>query len=160
MPKAVARSMKSNATACESRDILSSRWRVFWLYWLPAIAIVAVGPLAISTGWRAHHNGHGMYSERAPLWARSLLPHRTVLLPDGPGRIVVRSRHPASRQEQLEPARPNNPGRCHRPVVPTRDVSWKISNRPSRSWQRSLSHFFRFHRLRGLPEKSVLNSVS
>ena len=23
------------------------------LYWLPAIAIVAVGPLAISSGWRA-----------------------------------------------------------------------------------------------------------
>ena len=45
--------MKSDATTCESRDILSSRWRVFMLYWLPAIAIVAVGPLAISSGWRA-----------------------------------------------------------------------------------------------------------
>ena len=44
--------MKSDATTCESRDILSSRWRVFILYWLPAIAIVAVGPLAISSGWR------------------------------------------------------------------------------------------------------------
>ncbi len=45
--------MKSDATTCESHDILSSRWRVFMLYWLPAIAIVAVGPLAISSGWRA-----------------------------------------------------------------------------------------------------------
>src|SRR5215472_12318054 len=45
--------MKSDATTCESRDILSSRWLVFTLYWLPAIAILAVGPLAISNGWRA-----------------------------------------------------------------------------------------------------------
>src|SRR5262245_43623020 len=45
--------MKSDATTCESRDILSSRWRVFMLYWLPAFAIVAVGPLAISSGSRA-----------------------------------------------------------------------------------------------------------
>ena len=45
--------MKSDATSCESSDILSSRWRVFMLYWLPAIAIVAVGPLAISSAWRA-----------------------------------------------------------------------------------------------------------
>ena len=45
--------MKSDDPACKSRDILSSRWRVFLLYWLPAIAIVAVGPLAISNGWRA-----------------------------------------------------------------------------------------------------------
>ena len=45
--------MKSGARTCESLDILSSRWRVFVLYWLPAIAIVAVGPLAISNAWRA-----------------------------------------------------------------------------------------------------------
>ena len=45
--------MKSGATACKSRDILSSRWRVFLLYWLPAIAMVVVGPLTISNGWRA-----------------------------------------------------------------------------------------------------------
>ena len=45
--------MKSDATTCESRDILSSRRLVFTLYWLPAIAILAVGPLAISNGWRA-----------------------------------------------------------------------------------------------------------
>ena len=45
--------MKSDATTCESRDILSSRWRVFVLYWLPVIAIVAVGPLPISNAWRA-----------------------------------------------------------------------------------------------------------
>jgi hypothetical protein len=45
--------MKSDATTCETRDILTSRWRVFMLYWLPAIAIVAVGPLAITSGLRA-----------------------------------------------------------------------------------------------------------
>ena len=44
--------MKSDAPTCESRDILSSRWRVFVLYWLPAIAIVVVGAPAISNGWR------------------------------------------------------------------------------------------------------------
>ena len=45
--------MESNATTCKSRDILSSRWRVFLLYWLPAIAIVVAGPVAISNAWRA-----------------------------------------------------------------------------------------------------------
>ena len=44
--------MESNATTCKSRDILSSRWRVFILYWLPAIAIVVAGAPAISSGWR------------------------------------------------------------------------------------------------------------
>ena len=44
--------MKSNATTCKSRDILSSRWRVFILYWLPASAIVVAGAPAISSGWR------------------------------------------------------------------------------------------------------------
>jgi len=44
--------MKSDAPACESRDILSSRLRVFVLYWLPAIAIVVAGAPAISNGWR------------------------------------------------------------------------------------------------------------
>ena len=44
--------MKSDATACKSRDILSSRWRVFILYWLPAIAIVMAGAPAITSGWR------------------------------------------------------------------------------------------------------------
>lgn len=44
--------MESNTTTCESRDILSSRWRVFSLYWLPALAIVVAGALAISRGWR------------------------------------------------------------------------------------------------------------
>ena len=44
--------MESNATTCKSRDILSSRWRVFLLYWLPAIAIVVAGVPAISSGWR------------------------------------------------------------------------------------------------------------
>src|SRR5262245_17815916 len=45
--------MKSDATTCESRDILSRRWLVFMVYWLPVIAIVAVGPLAISSGRRS-----------------------------------------------------------------------------------------------------------
>ena len=44
--------MESNATTCKSRDILSSRWRVFLLYWLPAIAIVVAGVPAVSNGWR------------------------------------------------------------------------------------------------------------
>ena len=44
--------MDSNDTTCRSRDILSSRWRVFMLYWLPAIAIVVAGIPAISSGWR------------------------------------------------------------------------------------------------------------
>lgn len=44
--------MGSNATTCNSRDILSSRWHVFMLYWLPAIAIVAAGVPVISNGWR------------------------------------------------------------------------------------------------------------
>ena len=44
--------MESNTTTCKSRDILSSRWRVFILYWLPAIAIVVAGAPAISSGWR------------------------------------------------------------------------------------------------------------
>jgi len=44
--------VESNAATCKSRDILSSRWRVFMLYWLPAIAIVVAGVPAISSGWR------------------------------------------------------------------------------------------------------------
>ena len=44
--------MESNATTCKSRDILSSRWRVFMLYWLPAIAVVVAGVPAISSGRR------------------------------------------------------------------------------------------------------------
>ena len=44
--------MESETTTCKSRDILSSRWRVFILYWLPAIAIVVAGAPAISNGWR------------------------------------------------------------------------------------------------------------
>ena len=44
--------MESNPTTCKSPDILSNRWRVFFLYWLPALAIVGAGAQAISTGWR------------------------------------------------------------------------------------------------------------
>src|SRR5215831_13122137 len=76
---------------------------------------------------RARHNGRGVYCERAPLWARALLPHRPLLPPDGLHRVVVRSRHPASRGERLEPARYSGPGRRPRPVVPARDVFGNIS---------------------------------
>jgi hypothetical protein len=44
--------MKSDSPTCESRDILSSRWRVFLVYWLPAIAMVVAGAPAISNGSR------------------------------------------------------------------------------------------------------------
>jgi len=44
--------VESETTTCKSRDILSSRRRVFVLYWLPAIAIVVAGAPAISNGWR------------------------------------------------------------------------------------------------------------
>ena len=44
--------MEANTTTCKSRDILSSRWRVFLLYWLPAIAIVMAGAPAIGSGRR------------------------------------------------------------------------------------------------------------
>jgi hypothetical protein len=44
--------VESNPTTCKSADILSNRWRVFFLYWLPALAIVGAGAQAISTGWR------------------------------------------------------------------------------------------------------------
>ena len=47
--------MKSDATTCESRDILSRRWLVFTQYWLPAIAMLAVGPLAISNALSTSH---------------------------------------------------------------------------------------------------------
>ena len=129
--------MESNATTCKSRDILSSWWRVFILYWLPVIAIIVAVTPAISSGWRtvvwdcrARHNGRGVYCECGPLWTRALLPNRPLLPPDGPRRIVVRSRHPASWGERLEPAWPNNPDRRHHPVVPARDVFGKY-------WQRN-----------------------
>ena len=44
--------MEPNAATCKSRDILSHQWRVFMLYWIPAIAIVAAGVPAVSDGWR------------------------------------------------------------------------------------------------------------
>jgi len=64
---------------------------------------------------------------RAPMWAHALFPHRPLLPPDGPHRIVVLSSHPASRGEQLEPARLDDPDRRHRPVVSARDVFGKMS---------------------------------
>jgi len=125
--------VESNATTCKSRDILSSRWRVFILYWLPAIAIIVAGTPAISSGWRTvvwtvalATMGRGVYCECGPLWARALLSHRPLLPPNGRRRIVVRSRHPASWGERLEPAWPNNPDRRRHPVVPARDVFGEI----------------------------------
>jgi hypothetical protein len=44
--------MESNAISCKSRDMLSSRWRVLVLYWLPAVAIVVAGAPAVSSHWR------------------------------------------------------------------------------------------------------------
>lgn len=128
--------MKSDSTTCESRDILSSRWRVFILYWLPAIAIVVVGPLDISSGWRAVVWTVALATMGMACIVNALRCGRMhcfltgLLLPDGSRRIIVRSRHPASRSEWLEPARPNNPDRRHRPVVPARDVFGKISKGP------------------------------
>src|SRR5215470_2556112 len=75
---------------------------------------------------RSRQYGSGVYCERAALWARALLPHRPLFPSDGPRRIVVRFGHPASRRERLEPARHDNPGRHHRPVVLAGDVSGKI----------------------------------
>lgn len=44
--------MEPDATTCRSRDILSSPLRTFVVFWLPAIAIVVSGALAIGNGWR------------------------------------------------------------------------------------------------------------
>jgi hypothetical protein len=143
--------MKSDSRTCESRDILSSRWRVFILYLLPAIAIVVVGPLDISSGWRAVVWTVALATMGMACIVNALRCGRVhcfltgpFLLPDGPRRIIVRSRHAASRREWLEPARTNYSGRRHRPVVPARDFFGKISKEPSGYWQRSLSHSFRF----------------
>ena len=91
---------------------------------------------------RAGHHGRRVYCECAPLRARALLRHRPFLPPNGPRRIVVRSRHFAPPRERLEPARPDNPRRRHRPVVSARDVFWEISEGPCGKWQPSLSHSF------------------
>lgn len=44
--------MEPDATTCSSRDILSSPLSAFLVFWLPGIAIVVSGALAISIGWR------------------------------------------------------------------------------------------------------------
>jgi len=44
--------VESRAIFGKSSDILSSRLRVFVLYWLPTIAIVVAGAPAISNRWR------------------------------------------------------------------------------------------------------------
>lgn len=50
--KAGASFMEPDATTCSSRDILSSPLSAFLVFWLPGIAIVVSGALAISIGWR------------------------------------------------------------------------------------------------------------
>ena len=140
--------MESNTTTCESRDMLIKPMACF----PPVLASCHCGcrgrgscreqRLAHSgLDGRALDHGRGLYCERAPLWARRLLPHRPLLPRHGPRRIVVRSRHLAPRRERLEPARTDNPDRRHRPVVPARDVCRKISHGSQRKWQPSLSHF-------------------
>ena len=44
--------MESDTTTSKSRDILSSPWRAFVVFWLPAIAIVVAGSSRFSTSWR------------------------------------------------------------------------------------------------------------
>ena len=44
--------MGSGSTTSKSRDILSSPWRAFAVFWLPAIAIVVAGSSAVSSSWR------------------------------------------------------------------------------------------------------------
>ena len=107
------------------------------LYWLPAIAIVVAGAPAISNGWRTVVWTVALGIMGAACMVNALRCGRVhcyvtgPLLPSyGPRRIVVRFGHPASRPERLEPSRPNSLDRCHRPVVPARDVVGKISEGP------------------------------
>ena len=102
--------MKSDSRTCESRDILSSRWRVFIPYLFPAIAIVVVGPLDISSGWRAVVWTVALATMGMACIVNALRCGRVhcfltgpFLLRDGPRRIIVRSRHAASRGNGWNP---------------------------------------------------------
>lgn len=44
--------MEGGTTTGNSRDILSSPWLAFAVFWLPAIAIVVVGSSRFNSGWR------------------------------------------------------------------------------------------------------------
>ena len=44
--------MESGTTTCKSRDILSSLWLAFSVFWFPAIAIVVSGTPAFGNNWR------------------------------------------------------------------------------------------------------------
>ena len=127
--------MESDATTCESRDILSA----------PGVFCCCIGFRLSRLSWQgfrpsATFGEQASGLSRSAQWAWPVLCPRSAggactvtspaLLPlDGPRRIVVRSRHPASRREPLEPARPDNPDRHHRPVVSARDVLGKILER-------------------------------
>jgi len=129
--------MKSDATTCESHDILSSRWRVFMLYWLPAIARVAVGPLAISSGWRAVVWTVALATMGMACIVNALRCGRVHCYLTGPFFLLMALvalsyglgiLHLGGNGWNL--SRPNNPDRRHRPVVPARDVFGKISKGP------------------------------
>ena len=44
--------MESGTTTSKSRDILSSTWRAFAVFWLPAMAIAVAGSSGFSSSWR------------------------------------------------------------------------------------------------------------
>ena len=44
--------MECGTTSSKSRDILSSSWRAFAVFWLPAIAIVVAGSSGLSSNWQ------------------------------------------------------------------------------------------------------------
>jgi hypothetical protein len=124
----------SNATTCKSRDILSSRLRVFLLYWLPAIAIVVAGAHAISRGWRTVVWTVALGTMGVACIVNALRCGRVHCYLTGPFFLLMAlialsygSRHVASRRKRLEPARPNSPDRHHCSLVPARNVSGKIS---------------------------------
>lgn len=44
--------MESHTTTAKSRDLLSTPWLAFAVFWLPAIAIVVAGSSGLRSGWR------------------------------------------------------------------------------------------------------------
>ena len=45
--------MEPETTTCKSRDLLSSPWLAFLVFWLPAISIAATAKFGFGDGWRA-----------------------------------------------------------------------------------------------------------
>jgi hypothetical protein len=128
--------VERDTPTCKSRDILSSWWRVFVLYWLPALAIIVAGALPLSIGWRTvvwivalATMGMACIVNALRCGRVHCYLTRPLLPSDGSRRIVVRSRHSASRPERLEHARAHNPNRGHRSVVLPGDVFGEISER-------------------------------